>query len=307
MRCLKTIAATLTALSIAFCGAQTASAAGWINFDDYNNCTELTCDGSGGPAGETPGCKPPPYRPQTCEGAYLWLPTTIIYPAPETVVGSDPSASITASGIMTGNYVAVTINPIWVLLYEYHVLAESPYKVLVPPPSLGIKYSYPTNWSETRGKGNLMLPKDLPGTAKVTDNQILNRMWTGDFVLFHHSLNELVNNPSQYRFSYSPYAKTCFRAEPDAFDTLEDYRPVLQRNQRLQSNLAQFVNRSNSSTFTSFASSITSPKFLQSLLMALDDPQHLLYNNRPIYFLYAKYYISIHKGQASGRNGRCRN
>ena len=302
----RTFTAIVTAAALLTSTVAPSLAGIYAPFDTYNNATDLRCTGDGGPAGETPGCRPPPYRPQTCVGAHVWLPTTILYPVIETVAASDPAVGIAASGNALGNYIAVTVNPVWTLFLYYGVLAQVPYIEEVAAPRLGVHHTYnDRSWPRTRGKGNILLPTDIYGTPKVFDGDISNRMWSAGYTAFIHALPELVSNPSRYQFSYSPWAKTSISTVPSNYTSLSDYRDVM-RVQATGPVMTAFLNRSNPGIVDEFTNLVTNGSFVNSVIRAAADPEHLVYKDRPIYFLYAKYYISIHKGQADGINRRCR-
>ena len=275
--------------------------------ENFRACTEVTCNSSsGGPAGETPCCKPPPYRPQLCGAATLWLPTTVYYPAPESAYNESPDSGFAANQSFSGNYTKIGLNPGWVLFYGYGVTSCAPWVTLVGEPMsnpIFSKQSYTSStWSKTPNKGHVKpLPDIGTNTPALTRSRVDDRLFASSYTLFYRGMTESPAPPT--KFSFSPYAKKCFQPGARLYSSLNEYK----RKSGKYGSFGEYLNRYNQGTFTSLERSLfggsiphfgpipSGPGDGSGLFDQQCTEDVKLYKKRPIYFVYSKYYISVHK------------
>lgn len=263
-------------------------------FDNYDQCIKLQCLGDGGPAGETPCCKPPPYYPQTCKSVRLWLPTTVIYTTPDSVYGASSADSYSTTSYIAGNFLSVKLNPLWVVMFAYGYSACAPYSELTSPTKEA--NSTATTWARDVNRGLLQALPNIKNPALNTRSHTDDRLLGSSMSFFKRAAQD-VANPG-LKFSFSPYSNQCYsitNAQPSqlaAYPTGKAYRTY-----------GEFLNQYHTNTFNSLSSTLDGARYgLPGMNALIDDSCNDAYktwDNRPIYFVWSYYWFSIHKGQIS--------
>lgn len=283
----------------------------------FYDCTGAACESSsGGPAGETPCCKPPPYRPQLCGAAKIWLPTTVYYPAPESVYNeSMDDGGFAATQSIAGGYVKIGLNPGWVLFYGYGVMSCAPWVVLVGEPMSNPVSSAKSDrgWSFGVGKGHVQPLKDYGNRVPaITRSKVDDRLFASSYTLFYRAAKEQSAAFLASKFSFSPYANKCYRPSSALHSSLEAYKTRSDRYGMFGS----FLNRFNDETYSTLNKKLGGGKlpFLGPMPFAPGDGTKMfdsssctetaqLYERRPVYFVYSYYLISVIKGTMKACQG----
>lgn len=300
---MKTLASCL-ALTLGIASVASAAIPGTKNcgVDKYRNCIFQSCQSlRGGPAGETPGCKPPPYRPQTCDSVRLWLPTVIVYPVIESLYGPNSDAGVAAVNSASANYISITLNPLWVIMYGYGVNAIPPY-VQIGPMVKDEKKSGKSEWSQESKKGLVHILKDVPAlpTSAVamakskTDERIFMTSWR----IFMRAVDEIAGSGKYaMKFSWSPYSSMCYPIIEDSSKLMARYNPV-----RAYRTLGQYLNKYSETPISKLESEMKNahngiPQTTNKIFDDKCSDDMKTWEGRPVYFLYRLYWMSITHSQ----------
>lgn len=286
-------------ISLVLLSSQAFAAASEIcGVDDYSPLKTKCQSGCRGPMGQTPCCKPPPYRPCICDYiTYIELPTTIVYTYPESVYSQSADAGFGSNQIIIGNYTIVSMNPQWVMLFGYGIATCSMIPLqgrVLNGIGLSSSKSSDESWRNALDGGHIDALKDLPRSlTRLTPTKVEDRVLAASYELFYRAMKDNVSSPESYMFSFSPYADSCF--------------PVLKKNHQLLAlaakeetiypGLHDFLNRfqvSTSSQESDVKDEATSDSGFYSRTC---NDEGKAFKSRPVYFVYEKYHGDVLKGQ----------
>jgi len=262
--------------------------------DDYDMCMMTTCQsGCKGPLGETPCCKPPPYRVCICDYiTYIRLPTTIIYTYPESVYSQNADGGFASNQILRGNFAAISMNPLWVMYYGYGVNMCSLFALQGRILSSNA-YGSGDDWLQGKEEGHIEVAKEITGTVPtLSATKIEDRIIATSYELFYRAYTSF--GKSGHMFSFSPYADQCYPITDKEYSYLQ----FAATEEVIYAGLDQFLNK-----FTVDAEDMVDE--LQDVAEDDDDGFYdsdcsdsgKAYEDRAIYFIYEAYHGDVFKSQ----------
>lgn len=299
-------------------------------FDDYDNCIRFECGGDGGPYGETPCCKPPPYYPQLCKQAELYLPTTVVYAAPESVYGPQSETGYASQNHVVGNYVIIALNPMWMASFGYGY-SQCGMPVPIDAGAIAndairakegvVDSSEDTpDWKTDIDGGSLWLNRDGLDKAYVPTSkrsQVDNRLWATAWTFARRGAEyQDVPWTAATKVSVSPYTDNCRNmsdatAMPKLFEEYGDtatehysyttFGNYLKRykNQDFDDLIDELDGITGHGLGAANMSDIFGNNVFDDECNDSAKPWPETDSKRPMFFLWNKYRISIHKGQVT--------